>query len=412
MPNDTSKEAQRPAADADPGAWADYAWEVGKARLFDARTNLFYEFITSYDPAHRFDHLPSVDEISRCYPNPNGRTTGMEDSTINGGVMLAALCDRYAATRAPHVKHEAEQIYKGLKLCGTLSRAPGLVLRSVSPLDSKSYYIETSRDQLTHFAHGLWRYFRSPLADDAQRSEMSEMLVNLSRRLESNIVPANDYRFLRENGEHGVPDKMWHVKPHESSRLPMIYAVTWAMTSDDHWRELYEAYAWPAAEHAAELDLTKVPQRPCYGLFQHQCAMEALLHIEEQDADLKGRWCAEMNRVAECMPAYSRKIHDYRSFDVNDVHMDFRTRPNQKKWEGTGYGHEPANPEELSYCSLPLRELGESVLITVTAPDVGVSDEQRELLVRGLRDVDYDRVFTCGVLYPQAAYWACAAAHA
>lgn len=394
-------------SNGDLKSWADRAWETGKARFFHPRTNLFYEFISSYDLEHRFDLLPTLEEIARQYPNPNGWATGMEDSTINGGVMLAAICDRHAVTGEAHLKQEAAQIYQGLHLCGTSSADPGLVLRSVSPWDGKSYFIETSRDQLTHFAHGLWRFFHSPLADDTQREQIKRMMVALSRRLEANIVPENDYHFLREDGTWGIPDRMWgDIKPHESSRLPMIYGVTWELTGDAHWRELYEQYVRPAAEHAAELSFANVPQRPCYGLFQHQCAMEALLHLATDDRALQKRWRDQMNRIGEQMPVYSRKVLEYKPIDVGDVaDLDFRVRPNRERFVGSDFGHAPLRPEAMDHCSKPLRELGESIFNRAVAPDLELTDEQWHMLEKGFIEVDYDLVFACTLLYPQAGYW-------
>ena len=40
-----------------------------------------------------------------------------------------------------------------------------------------------TRDQLTHFAHGLWLFCHSPLSDETQREGIRNMLTNLSARL-------------------------------------------------------------------------------------------------------------------------------------------------------------------------------------------------------------------------------------
>lgn len=383
------------------------AWDIGWKRLFHPRTNLFYDYVTSYDPDHRFDHLPTLEEIARQYPNPNGWTSGMEDSVINGGVMLATACDRYVATGDEAMRDAAATIFKGLVLCGTHSSEPGMVIRSVSPFDGESYFIETSRDQLTHFAHGLWRFYRSPLASDEQKQRCRSMMTALCKRLEARVVAANDYHFGREDGTPGLVDQMWEVSPHEAPRLPMIYAVAWEMTGDAHWHAMYERYVEDALDQAARLNIAAFDF--CYALFQHQVSMETLAAVADQDASLRDSWREQMGIIADYMPPYHEKFQDYQRVDVGTINMNIRTRPNRERFVGSDFGHVAVWPEEMSCEFRPLRELGESLLVRLMAPQADLDDHQRDLLARSLTDVDYGKTFTYAMLYPQAAYWRYAA---
>lgn len=393
------------------------AWQLAKERLYDSRTNLFYDFVSDYDPEHRFDHLPTLEEIADQYPNPNGWVTGMEDSVISGGAMLACLCDRYAATGEASLRAEAAGLFEGLKLCGTISKEPGFVVRSVSPLDGKSTYTESSRDQLTHFAHGLWRFYHSSLSDDDQRGDIRSMLTALSERLVRRMTAEHDYRYGREDGSPGLPDRMWgSIGAHEVSRLPMIYGVTWQITGETRWREQYRAYAEEAAERSADLRLDNVPERPCYGLFQHQYALEALAGIETEDDDLAEEYRRQMIRIAGVMPAYAEKIKTYRPVDVREVEVDFRNLPSREKviprFQATGARHchvAQWDPRMRYDEFVPLRELGESLLICLAAPNLELSEEQLDCLRQGLAEVDYSLACSKGMLYPQAAYWRWAA---
>lgn len=382
---------------------AQQAWRVARERLYDARTNLFYDFVSRYEAARRFAHLPTPAEIARQEPNTNGWATGMEDSTISGGVVLAALCDAFAATQDEGLRPLASAVFAGLRLCGTLSSAEGLVLRSVSPIDGRSYYIETSRDQVTHFAHGLWRYYHSPLSTGAERTAMRDMVAALCRRMEHCVVPERDYHIGKENDEPGLVDRMWDVAPHEVGRLPMVYAVGGDLTADPHWRELYRRFAAPAAALAADLD--PAPYQWCYPLFQHQVSLEVLMALESQDEGLRRQFAARAVDLAAAVGRFARHILDYRPADVEQVDMDWRTRPCRPAFRGSTYGHVAEWPEAMLGEFRPLREVGEALLTRLMAPGIALTAEDEDLLERALTGVDYARAFTCGMLYPWAAFW-------
>jgi hypothetical protein len=49
------------------------AWEITWPRFFRPETNLFYDSISSRDPAHCRDHLPTVDDELVLKVEANGR---------------------------------------------------------------------------------------------------------------------------------------------------------------------------------------------------------------------------------------------------------------------------------------------------------------------------------------------------
>ncbi|MDX9980521.1 MAG: hypothetical protein RBU25_10895 [Lentisphaeria bacterium] len=384
-------------------AAAESAWRTVWQRFYDDRTALFYDFVSSYDEAHRFDHLPHPEEIARRVPNPNGWGTGMEDSTITGGVMLAAVCDRCAAGGDPEVlRPEAERIFEGLRRCGTASPASGMVLRSISPRDGSSHYPETSRDQLTHYAHGIWRFHHSPLSSEPQRAVMRDLLEALCQRLEQRIVPEHGFHFGMETGEPGLVDTLWQVPPHEVARLPMIYAIGWDLTGNERWRQLCCDYA-PAALKLGE-SLRPETYEWCYPLFQHQISLEVLASLAEPDE--AALWRKQMKQLALCISRYTCRMQDYRPVDVTAVDMDWRTRPCRPEYRNSPYGEVAEWPPAMLHHEFrPLRELGEALLIKLMGENLPLGDDDQDLLAQALTDVDYGKAFTCGMVYPQAAYW-------
>ena len=117
----------------------DAAWKQLTQILFCEKTNLIYDYVGSLDE-HRFDFLPTVQEVQLGYPNNKGYSTGMEDSVICGGTALD-LCIRRAKLfpeTAEECRAFAQKLFKGLELCATVHGRNGYIVRSVSPRDGKS----------------------------------------------------------------------------------------------------------------------------------------------------------------------------------------------------------------------------------------------------------------------------------
>ena len=382
---------------------ADTAWQLAWQRLYSEGTSLFYDFIQDYALETRFAHLPTPAEIARQYPNTNGWATGMEDSTINGGVMLTVACDRYAVTGESSMRDAASRLFDGLVRCGTQSRRPGFVLRSVSPFDCASYYIETSRDQLTHYAHGLWRFFHSALCAQGQRDTIRRLLTELCTLMEQTIVPERDYHVGTETGEPGLVDKMWAAQAHEMGRLPMIYAAGWDVTGERHWWDCYRQCAPEAARQAGKLKPQSYDK--AYPLFQHQISLELLAAVETEDRELQSRWRSLMRHTAEGAAAYCHRIDNYTPCDATSLNMDWRQWNLRDGFEGAGY-QVPAWPAGFMDSEFgPLRETGEALLIQLMGRDNTLSARHQHILRRALVEPTWDLAFTYGMLYPQAAYW-------
>ena len=85
----------------------DYIWN----NLYCDKTNLFYDFRTSKEKDSNISSLPMPEMIVAQVPNPCGYSTGMEDSTLNGGIMLDATVAAYEATGDKKYIDEARTIY-------------------------------------------------------------------------------------------------------------------------------------------------------------------------------------------------------------------------------------------------------------------------------------------------------------
>ena len=289
----------RAAASQALSAHVEDAWRVTWERFYLPRTNLFYDYLSSYKPGRELAHLPTAAEVRRQHPNECGYGTGMEDGMISAGVMLSLIVDRYAVTKDEALRAKAEAVFKGIQRCATAHGEPGFVARAVCHEDLKSIYPNSSRDQYTHAVHGLWLYHRSPLCGTETKRAIAKILAAIADRMTRNVIPKNDFDSLRVDGsrdKRGI-SRMWQVKGHEAERLPMIYAAAWDVTGDKTYFERYQHYLRPAIEQSKSVETWQ----PTYALLQMQISLELLAALEK-DAELKEKMHAVMNMVSGAAP--------------------------------------------------------------------------------------------------------------
>jgi hypothetical protein len=376
---------------------AERAWRISWERYFRSETNLFYDYLSSKEPAHSQDHLPTVEEVQRQVPNTCGWGTGMEDSAISAGVWMATICDRFEVTGDDAMKGWADKVWAGMALLMKVSKSPGFLPRSVCLADGESHYINSSRDQYTHYCHGLWRFYHSPLADDAQRAAMRVIIADICTRMERNVVPEKDYSLCREDDTPGLVDKMWEVWHHEWARLPMIYAIGWDLTGDKHWREMVRRYAWDAVRHSAPPPVNQ----SAYALQQAVFSFEPLVAIEREDAELRAAWLEIMHLYADAMQAYTGQCLAYQPADRAGLVMDWRKRE-MVQIENVSC---PRWPEQVLQEMKTVREPAEAILSQLMVPDRPLPGEQADLLQRLILQTDFDDSLLYGLFYVVAAYW-------
>lgn len=378
---------------------AQEAWTRSWEWYFHPVTGLFYDYVCSTDIAERFRYLPTPEEISHQNPNPNGWGTGMEDSSISAGVWMGMICDRFEVTGEEHLREAASRVYGGMALCGTLSSSPGLVLRSVSPVDGTSHFMESSRDQYTWHAYGLWRFSRSELATEAQRDTIRRILTAVCERIERTIVAGEtDYHICREDGKPGLVDKMWHVDPHEVARLPMLYAIGADLTGEEHWWDKYREYAEQAAKESLQVPPS---MRTVYAFLQEQVSLEALYELEGKDAELKAQWLRGLEFVGQRVETVPGQCLQYKPMDVSALDMNWR------HWEfGNNASYRvPRWPQALRSEDWALRQPGEAQLAQLMCPTWKPSEDWKALLAQAVGQVDYSASILYGMFYPLAAYW-------
>lgn len=367
------------------------AWDVTWSRFYHEDTQQFYDYLSSYGDGQELSHLPTADEVSRQYPNIYGYDTGMEDCMISAGVILNMIIDQYAVTKNERLKKNAFSVFQGIQRSATVHGMPGFLARCVCAEDLKSIYINSSRDQYTHAVHGLWAYFHSPLSSPEIRIEIGKVLSAFADRMKRNVIPENNYDFLRADGTRDTRgiSKMWNVMAHEAARLPMIYAAAWEVTGNQEYFNLYRKYIESAIEQSFEIE----EKTTTYALLQMQSSMELLVSIEQDPEIIKDihKIMSEISKrsAKRAIKASKRSLN----LDLTMVGDDWRT----------GEGISPEGEYRKVWYNI--RERGESALAQLMSIDNRFPNKQKVLLVKAIKELDYERVSSNGIFYLQGAYW-------
>ena len=160
--------------------------------------------------------MPTRAQIEKLAPrNPNGYSTGMEDGMILGGIMMCAVLDKYEITHDKSLKEYASKILDGMANCTLSPQAYGFVARAVSNDGTKAFFPATSRDQYTHCVYGIWKYYNSPLADEADKALMRKIARAIADRMIEKITPATNFDAQNADGTPSTfgHSKMWNVEP-------------------------------------------------------------------------------------------------------------------------------------------------------------------------------------------------------
>ncbi len=304
---------------------------------------------------------------------------GLGDCAIASGVALSMLCDKYVVTKDEAAKEDAKKVAFGLLNLARSHGFKGFVARGLCAEDGKSISKISSRDQVTHWVHGLIRYCSQDWADAQTKADFKKLIAEVAERMYKNVTPENQYNFLMADGQidpRGIC-VMWgdKLRPHEAARLPMIYLAAWAMTGDRKWNDLYEKYIDEALDMTLKIKTDEMKKArdsmPTYSVLQMSTSLEVLLMFDNNPARLE--------RIKDAM-AYTTKIAQGR--------VSFMYR----------------NPKRLKFFYGMCRE-GEVLLPALMDKNVAPSAETQAFLVRCLTERDITKRGGFFIIHLAAAYW-------
>lgn len=362
-------------------------------RFFCEKTGLIYDFLI--DDGNAWHHLPSPHEIKKQIPNPCGWGTGMEDSVLNGGSVLDALAaECFISEDISAIKPFADKIFDGMVLCANAGNVKGFIARSVSPLDGKSFYCNSSRDQYTHWIYGAVRFYNSPLCDERQKKIIKQILTDIAEKCLNDVTAENDFNILRADGKIGLCQKMWgELSPHEYLRLPMFYAAAYHVTGDIKQKTLCDKYA------AEALEKTKVftPEKHrCYVTLQLQYSLRLLC-----DCYGSSSFFDECSAIMEALADYceNKAFTAYKELKANNLSFKYNRWNDVVPLNMGKYGdYEYLNPaqseldENTSF--YPLREIGEAASVAALCYSRPINRQLCTILESAADEIDYSKHYT------------------
>ena len=390
------------------------AWKFAFEKLYCPKTKLVYDYLTDGEEGGNIRHLPTAEEVVSSYPNPCGWATGMEDSVLNGASLLEGAIRRFELTGEEEAKERARDLYEGLKTCATVSSQRGFLARSVLPSDGKTHYINSSRDQYTHFVYAMCLYYDCAISTEREKSEICDMLVAIAEKTEHDVTEENRYSLLREDGFPAAVCEMYGkaTSAHESHRLPMIYLAAWKVSGDERWWKQYVFYRDWANELADTLTKEKVEQVYgwCYALLQMQYSLRVLYDYEPQE-EYRAKYAEFMRRVAGFMSFYVEKSKEV--FQVEQTLSyapHWKTVPARCMWIFCYYGKgyyvpmlsEGGKGDKLQQL---MRNLAEAIIVEAICPDFTAPKEDYELFKQIVESVDIDKATSYWALLVACTYY-------
>lgn len=370
------------------------AWGVVFERFFCPETELFYDFVIDED-GNAWHHLPSPKEIAASVPNPCGWGTGMEDSSLNGGTALDALVSAYELTGDERIKLYIDSVFRGLLRCAAIEDG-GFIARSVSPFDGKSRYIESSRDQYTHWVCGALRLYDSPLCDEAQRTEIRRVLCAVADKCKRDVIPENEYQMTRADGSIGIVCKMYGgVGAHEILRMPMFYLAAYHVSGDQRYKTEYDKYIDEALDGSR---LHRPESMRCYCSLQMQCSLKV---VYDYDVERREKTLEIMKKMADygtkkavlasaefCKPEHRGEI-GYKFSKWNEVEPR-----NMGHFGGFDYINPAQSERKDNRAFYPVREVAEGAIMAAMCPDYKVSHELTDAVENMAAVIDFEHHYS------------------
>jgi hypothetical protein len=178
--------------------------------------------------------LPTPEECKAGKPNALGWWSPIENGAMFNGLYMDAAVARWKRTKSVEDGDKARRLMEGLLLLNSISEVKGFVGRGVST-DGRSHYPMGSNDQTMPWLLGLWRYWESELATEAEKTRIAKHLVETVEEIVRLgwYMPA-ELPFKVRGSFNG-----FHFE--EAARMLFTMKMLHRVTGDAKWLAMYRA---------------------------------------------------------------------------------------------------------------------------------------------------------------------------
>ena len=374
-------------------------------RFIHPDLGLIYDYVSPEESRPPFWWLPTLDEIARRYPNPQGWSTGMEDASLNGGVYLAAMVRAHRVTRDDEYAEKARRLYKGLIRTATCSPEKGFIARALT-YDGAGWYPASSVDQYTWWMHGMWTYARSGIPTGQEIDVMRGVVRDVCARLER-----DGWEINREDGGQAYYCDLGAFTADRSTRLLEVLLIAHDLTRDAHWLDVYYEKVHEKDDRRLESVRDTLSFSPTpYTVLQTAASLLPLIELESEDG-IRQRYLSALNACARGMWYAVPACYQYDQDRIlqADWDPDWRKRFPPEGFHKGGVRFEPPG---WAFEDEVVRRPCEAMVVVACAADTdpamkhGVVRKQLETTMRwALSTYDYEHLCSYAPVYAESLYW-------
>lgn len=358
--------------------------------------------------------LPTPEECREGKPNALGWWAPIENGAMFNGLYMDAAVNRWQRTKSAEDAEKARKLMQGLLLLNSISDVKGFVGRGVST-DGKSHYPMGSNDQTLPWFLGLWRYWQSGIATEAEKAKITQHLVTTAEEIVRLgwKMPAEPPFGTRGSFEG------FHFE--EVSRKLFTMRALHAVTGDAKWQSMYLD---ELAKRGGEKNLTK--REICEGgmVFWYSkthnwtsCAAVGALRglwEMESDAGLKSVYAkglaASAKLASEALPLAQKWDNaDTSPFEMNWRVMNAEWKPQTTEKEA----QERAMVQIKSFLKVAprrgketafIREPAAAAWIVTLLPDAALLKQHRAGVEKVIAHYDYTKLYYSQFFWVEAAW--------
>jgi len=384
-----------------------------------AHTEIWRRFIDEYGIMIDFADmdgkvsLPTPEECRAGKPNALGWWAPIENGAMFNGLYMDAAILRWKRTKSADDATKALKLMEGLILLNSISDVKGFVGRGVST-DGKSHYPMGSNDQTLPWFLGLWRYWESGIATDAEKARIAKHLVETAEE-----IVRLGWKMPAE-APFGTRGSFEGFHFEEASRMLFTTRMLHRVTGDAKWRVMYLA---ELEKRGGEHNLTK--RELCANGMKFfyarthnwtSCtavgALRGLWELED-DATLKADFAKGLIASAKLAAESLALARQWDNSDTSVFEMNWRVmnagwKPQKTEIEAQDLAHAqlksfikmaPRRTKETAF----IREPSAAAWIVTLSPDTELLKQQLSAVEQVITSYDYTKLYYSQFFWVDAA---------